>query len=31
MSTFPWDVSFLLFVLMCFVTYIIVAILMMDD
>lgn len=31
MSEFPWDIAFMLFVLMCFVTYVIVTILLMDD
>lgn len=31
MSEFPWDIAFMMFCLMCFVSYIIVAIIMMDD
>ena len=31
MNTFPWDISFMVFTLLAFVTYIIVVILMMDD
>ena len=31
MSTFPWDISLMVFALLAFVSYIIVVILRMDD
>lgn len=31
MGTFPWDIAFMVFVMLSFVTYIIFAILTLDD
>jgi hypothetical protein len=31
MSTFPWDISFMVFLLLAFTTYVIITILMIED
>ena len=31
MNDFPWDITFMVFSLLCFTTYLIVTILMMND